>query len=72
MTQRTPIDKPQRGLMIAFAVCVAWLGGCESYDYYGRSGRMRGAIERGPTDPAGAATYQRLYGPHAARRDHHH
>ena len=68
----TALDKPRRWLLIAFAVCVAWLSGCEMYDYYGHSSQMRGAIERGPTDPAGAAAYQRLYGPLAAHRDHHH
>ncbi len=63
--------QPPRRLLIAFVAC-AVLSGCETVDYYGNASQMRGAIERGPTDPAGAAAYQRLYGPAAVRRDHHH
>ncbi len=52
------------------AAFTLYLSACSAdrSDYWHNTSQARGAIQRGPTDAAGASAYQRLYGPAAARR----
>ena len=59
---------------IALAASLLLLQGCAALDAAANEawgGSSIGRIERGPTTPAAASSYQRLYGPRAAGRDHH-